>query len=292
MPPEIPEAPKGILPPDGMADAARRILKALMGAVLALGALVVFLFGLIYVLTIGVPEAAQKFMENIRRGDPDAAYDSASREFKMSMTPEIWRGLVVSSGISGFQNVSWGGRFADPGGIRGVNAVIKKADGTGLKVKLSFVPEDGDWKLSNIDFPELGRDLEVQPILGKPEGQELTEVVHGAASLFAEAVRKRDFRDFYASLSGLWRSQTNADELKKLFSGFIEKKTNISSVPLEAPTVASSFVENGILTVSGYYPSADLSDQKPEGTHPIRFLFKFVTEGKEWRLMGMEIAQE
>ncbi|HEX8367620.1 MAG TPA: hypothetical protein VF604_03555 [Pyrinomonadaceae bacterium] len=118
-----------------------------------------------------------------------------------------------------------------------------------------------------------------------PEDEEMQELTRTSLIDFNDAVQQGDFADFHSTISKTWQKQTTPEKFNEVFSEFISKKINISSVSSrEAEFSPEPVVEmdKGAkkLIAKGCY------DTSPR---PVGFVLKWIPEGKEWKLFGIEV---
>lgn len=117
-----------------------------------------------------------------------------------------------------------------------------------------------------------------------PEDAEMQELTRTALLDFNDAVQEGDFTDFHSTISKTWQKQTTPERFNSVFSEFISKKVNISSVSSTEAEFTSADVETEggakKLIAKGCY------DVSPR---PVKFILKWIPEGKEWKLFGIEV---
>lgn len=118
-----------------------------------------------------------------------------------------------------------------------------------------------------------------------PSQGEIVKLVQGTMALFADAVSTDAFDNFdafYGAISNLWKAQTTTSDLRGNFSDFIVKKIDLSFVKGMKPTFSASPVidENGMLTVTGYYPSKKFNAV---------FTLGYVYEHPLWKLATIDV---
>jgi hypothetical protein len=118
-----------------------------------------------------------------------------------------------------------------------------------------------------------------------PADDEMQEMTRTALMDFDSAVKQGDFTDFHSKLSKTWQRQTTPEQFNTTFSEFINKKVDISNVEDASPkysTQPSVMTDKGArkLIATGCY---DISPR------PAGFTLKWIPEGKEWKLFGIEV---
>jgi hypothetical protein len=102
---------------------------------------------------------------------------------------------------------------------------------------------------------------------------------------FNEAIQKGDFTDFHANISKTWRNQISAEKFKQTFQSFIDRGVDISDIRSEKATFSAPPGIEGVgrqkmLVMRGSY---DISPA------PTTFELKYIPEGKEWKLFGIDV---
>ena len=118
-----------------------------------------------------------------------------------------------------------------------------------------------------------------------PTDAQLQEIAKTTVLDFNSAIQSADFSSFHKTISKPFQKQVSVDRFKQVFQQFIDAKIDLSGVrSLDAdfttpPVVASSL---GVkrLELKGSYPTS------PRHT---RFDLKYIPEGKDWKLIAIEI---
>jgi hypothetical protein len=118
-----------------------------------------------------------------------------------------------------------------------------------------------------------------------PEDDEMKEMARTALMDFNEAVQDGDFAEFHTKISKTWQKQTTPEKFNQAFSEFIAKKVDISNISSAEPQYSPDpEVKQDLgakkLIAKGCY------DVSPR---PVGFTLKWIPEGKEWKLFGIEV---
>jgi len=165
---------------------------------------------------------------------------------------------------------------------------IKTKNGGVIPVKIELVKESGQWKILNINKKEGGIVKEGKAEKGEtqektvPAKRELIAMTTGSVMALANAVNRDDFSGFYNSVSKLWQSQTNTDELREAFKQFIERKIDLTGIQGVNPVYSEKpyLDNNGWLILAGYYPTEPMQ---------VHFSLKYIFEYPEWKLASIRI---
>ena len=118
-----------------------------------------------------------------------------------------------------------------------------------------------------------------------PDDAEMQEMSRTALMDFNEAVQDGDFTDFHTKISKTWQKQTTPDKFNTAFSEFINKKVDISSISSSeaqyspAPSAQQDLGMKKLIAKGCY-------DVSPR---PVGFTLKWIPEGKEYKLFGIEV---
>jgi len=254
-------------------------MKKLLIAVLCL--ISIFALGTSYIFfkTSGMVSSADSFFTSIRDGDTERAASYASEAFKAATSPDEFALFSQQSILKDFKEASWTTRSiaGDTGRLEGA---ITTTDGGSLPIMLSMINEGGAWRIYSIQTPTAGLVSEG----GKyaPTNDRGVALVRESIREFGMAVAQRDFASFYAYISTLWRDQVTPEELAAAFKPFIEQEIDLSVLTKMSPVFDQQpkIDENGILHVSGHYPT------KPS---TLKFEFGYIKEGMKWKLMKAAI---
>ncbi|HEX9959335.1 MAG TPA: hypothetical protein VGB00_00215 [Pyrinomonadaceae bacterium] len=118
-----------------------------------------------------------------------------------------------------------------------------------------------------------------------PEDEQMQDMTRTALNDFNDAVQEGDFTDFHSTISKTWQKQTTPAKFNEVFSEFMTKKVNISGVnnrDADFSPAPSVEMDGGAkkLIAKGCY------DVSPR---PVGFTLKWIPEGKEWKLFGIEV---
>ncbi len=118
-----------------------------------------------------------------------------------------------------------------------------------------------------------------------PSEDELQYLTKTTLLDFNDAVQKGDFTDFYSRMSQNGQKLVSPEKLKQQFGIFIEKGVDISGIRSEkaefspAPGISPGKIMK-LLVLQGRYNISPA---------PTTFELKFVPEGNEWKLYGIDI---
>lgn len=251
--------------------------KILIGLVI----FVALIFGLVLWLTCGMTKSANQFFSLIEQGEIEKAYQSTAEEFRARVSKEEFESFLSDTALIDFESAFWRSRKRSIGGKGELEGTIKTKTGGIIPIEIELVKEKGEWKISNIPKPKAG--LITEEAKKKiPEEKELITITNNSMLLFAQAIDRDDFSEFYESISKLWQSQTDKNELSEAFKGFVERGIDFTVIKDKTPVFSEEpFIdEDGALTLIGYYPTEP---------HVIYFTLDYIFEYPDWQLFGIEV---
>jgi len=235
----------------------------------------------VFYLTSGITRTADEFFNSVKKNDMQAAYTYLSEGFRASTPQERLETFLRSNALNNYKSASWSNRSITwkTGKVEGT---IETADGGTIPIKIEFVKETGGWKILSIQKEMAG----LNPQEAKktvPDDDTLRRMTDTTVREFALAVNKKDFTDFYNSLSELWKSQITPEKLKDLFKVFIDNNVDLTIVKQHKPVFSKvpEISKDGTLELEGYYPT------KPSATY---FKLTFLYEHPAWKLAGIRVT--
>ena len=224
-------------------------------------------------------KAADQFFSLIQQQKTGEAYQRTAQAFRSSTTLDQFKSFVEQAGLSQYKSSSWNSRSIenDQGTLEGS---ITSTSGETLPLKIYLVKENNEWKILRLEQPQAG--IQESDTSSIPTDEENLGLVHNTIVDFVKAVGARDFNQFYGNISELWKAQTTPEDLKKLFTEFIDKNIDLTFVGMTKPVLNKKPVldENGILILEGSYPAKE---------HMLNFKLKYIYEHPAWKLMGIEV---
>lgn len=254
------------------------ILGAIAGAFVLLIAGVV---ALVFNATSALPETATRFLEAVRADDMPAATKELSVAFRSSTDADTLRRTLADKSLDDVVDTSWSSRTIDEG--RGTLAGTATTGGGGsVPLTLEFVEEEGAWRIHSLITPGVGVRAGEPGTLPLPPPEQRTTLVKRSMHDFAVSLDEGDMEHFRASLSALWRKQATAEDLHAAFSGFFDKGIGLLGLDAMQPELdpSPSIDGNGVLELSGRYATTP---------SPVRFTHRYIFEGTDWRLIGINI---
>lgn len=286
--------------------------KGCLVAVGAFVALAVVVLVLVFWLTSGPVDAANRFLVFAGQGDLEAAYAEAAPALKAQQDERSFSEAMRRLGMTEHASASWTNRSVE-GGKAELEGTVTTRGGDEIPVKITLVQVDDEWKVFSIEGPQAGAVVTspgVEPPAtaspapttpsprvpvapagpltlapgpaGIPAAAELESLATESLLALNSSILARDFSTFYAGISELWRGQTTAQDLAAAFSQFMEREIDFSAIAEVRPVFepAPSIDGDGVLHLSGHYPTTPVR---------VRFDLRFVYESAAWKLLGIEV---
>jgi hypothetical protein len=256
--------------------------KLLIGILIAM-AVIAAVVVIVFYLTSGVTEAADRFFALVRDGKAKEAYRSTAQEFRASTAEDQFLAFLKSSSIADFERASWHSRSVSNGVGDLEGSVTTKQKGV-IPIKMKLVKEAGVWKVLSIDKAASG-------LIGEsdtpkvPAELELAAMASNSVLLLGRAINAQDFGTFYRASARLWQGQTTPEALKTSFQPFIDKKLDLTIVAGKAPEFSqpAAIDDKGRLVLKGSYPLPSVK---------VAFTVSYIREDKQWSLVGINVSMD
>ncbi len=243
--------------------------------------LVIIALVVVFQLTSGIVDVADQFFKAVQSKEFSEAYTYVAEDFRAATSLEQLKTYLEQSALINYQDASWNSReiTTSQGKLEGT---IKTPDGGSVPVRMTFVKEQGKWKILYIEKTAAGLMAEEETTKTIPPLDELNLMTTNAMHELALAINARDFSSFYAKLSKLWQSQTTADDLYNAFKSFSDQNVDLTVLEGMDPVFDQppKIDETGMLILEGYYPT------HPSVTH---FDLKYLYEHPAWKLAGVHV---
>ena len=261
-----------------------------LGIVLVVAGAIIFVA---FRLTGGLTRPTDEFFTLIRDGRAKDAYLSASREFQASASEDAFSTFLKESTIAGYESASWSSRSVS-NNIGELEGSIKTGAGGVIPIKIKLVKEDGRWKIHAIEKTAAGlvetpaenrvvASTSEEPAV--PAEDVLKSLAKASALLLARAVNSGDFSELYGAAARIWQKQVTPETLKDSFRTLTDQNADLSFIEGQSPTFREkpSIGEHGELILQGAFPGL---------TSPLNFIFRYVRQDEEWKLVGINISSD
>ena len=233
----------------------------------------------VFFFSSGMEKTTDAFFNAVRQRDIAKARTYLSEDFKVSTDENALREYLLKSAILNFKSASWSNRQIS--GNRGqLDGSITTESGGVVPLKLTFVKENGEWKIYSIQKPVAGlQATESSP--SAPSQSEQLVLVKQSMHDFLISVKEKDMSHFHRTLSQMWQKQISTEDLNTVFISVIDSGADWPAVDTLAPELSSEakIDENGVLALAGRYPT------NPE----LKFEMKYIYEATSWKLIGFSL---
>jgi hypothetical protein len=254
----------------------KKWMKILLGvvAVIALAIAAVFYF------TAGMVDTANDFFKAVKQKDFAKARSYLSEDFKASTDEKVLVDFLSNSAILSFKESSWSNRQIS--GNRGeLEGSITTETGGVVPIKITFVKENGSWKIYALQKPAAGlQSQSSSPAI--PGKAEQVTLVKQSMHDFVLSLQNKNMEHFHSTLSRLWQQQNTTEQLNQAFKAIVDSGANWPVLENLDPIMGNEpkVDDVGVLLLSGYYPT------KPSQVY---FEHKYIYEGVSWKLAGFKI---
>ena len=240
-------------------------------------------------------QAADEFFLEIGENRLQEAYDATAFSFQAQSSFKSFEATAKELGLTaGNLSCNWT-KEATKGDDIKLTGEVMTASGTTVAVSVTFIQERGAWRVFSLLTPNQGGKKEEDrfSLLGKgdaftrsvnqemPNAQKTQEILERSLTLFGNAIKTQDFREFYSKVSQAWQNQLTEKQLQNAFQPFIDAKADIDIKTLtpvfDTPPAINS---KGLLVLIGHY------DTKPYVT---TFNLRLIYEFPLWKLYGVEV---
>jgi len=256
-------------------------MKKLLIGLGVIAVLVIIALIFVFRLTSGIVDVADQFFKAVQAKDFSEAYTYVAEDFQAATSLEQLKTFLEQSALVNYSDASWSSREITT--LQGkLEGTIKTIDGGSVPVTMTFVKEEGKWKILYIEKTTAGLALKEETTKSVPPLDEINLMTAEAMHELALAINARDFSNFYAKLSKLWQSQTTADDLYNAFKSFSDQNVDLTILEGMDPVFDQppKIDEKGMLILEGYYPT------QPSVTY---FDLKYLYEHPAWKLAGVHV---
>ena len=268
-------------------------------------------------------DAAKAFFDLVKSGQVSAAYQSAAFSFKAQQSENFFNAALKETGLDSFTNVTFGPpELKEEGRSARLKATFETKTKGSVPMNVTLTQESGEWRVFALTSPKsaangvaqnrfsvVGRAPDfVEPVnrQAPPNEQVVRDLIRDSLLRFSDAVKQKDFTEFFEKCSLAWQDQLvtgevspnpgtmrrvlterqkeiGAGRLQHAFQPFIEKEVSLDNIRdkepvLDGPPQVST---DGLLITSGHY------DTEP---YKVFFSLKFQYELPKWKLFGIDVT--
>jgi len=256
-------------------------MKRIFIVVLVIVGLIVALIMGISLMTSATTKTADGFFLAVQENDWDAANSFLAEDFKAATSREELMSFLENSALLNYKSANWSSRSVS-GKTGELEGSVETKDGGRVPVTMTLVKEEDGWKILSIQKADAGL-VKGESRKTVPDEETLRSMTDSCFQMFALAVNAEDFSEFYADISELWKSQTDAVSLGQNFKVFMDNDIDFTELEsLEAIYSEEPFIdEKDILRLNGYYPT------QPATTY---FKLGYIYEYPDWKLSGINVS--
>lgn len=274
-PPPAPVEPPRALPP--RRPGWQRFLIVVASIVIGFAGL----FSLVWKITGVLADTADGFFMAMKAGKIEEARGYLAEDFRAVTSEADLRNFVERSALTRYASASWTSRsIQNSSGY--LSGSITTDSGGNIPMEISLVREHGAWKILSMRKPEAG--------ILSPDGQqppataEQSRLVKETTKSFADAVKRKDFTRFHQGIALLWQKQITAPQLAAAFKVFTDQDADLTVLESMEPRIQTAkFDEQGAFTLEGIYATQPST---------VSFRYRFVYQGVDWKLVGVNVKAE
>ena len=258
----------------------KKVLIILFGIFAAIALLIVGVFA----LTSGMPKVANEFFALTKDGKDEQAWALLSEEFQKATNREELKSFLEEIGLTGVTGTTWNSR-AFENRLGEIKGTVKTESGREIPLEVDFFKEKDGWRIQYIglNLPDSGKER-VGTVSAVPSEEDQILLIEESLTVFGKSINAADFGLFIDHISKTWRDDgVTAEQLNEAFAAFIDKKVDMLPV-IESLTPAfdtePTVADNGILAISGHYPST-----------PTKLFFElnYIKEGNSWKVVSTAV---
>lgn len=245
-------------------------------------------------------EAASAFFKLLSEGKTREAYEKTAFTFQAAQTFPSFEQTAHELGIADYTAINWTRRVVNPKEAT-LDGEITRKDGSRVPVAITLLKQAGEWKLYALHTPGKNDPAPTKnpfTLVGKgpdfndvytshpmPSQPELAALSRDALLKLNDAIKRRDFRELFNSLSEKWRNQIGLSlrRLERTYQPFIDAGVTLDGVTSTEPffTQPPQINSKGLLVLTGYFPTQP---------YRVNFSLEFTYEMPNWRLFGLDVA--
>ena len=256
----------------------KKAYKWLIIAAVAIALIIVVAF----LLTADLPKIAEAFFKTAQ-GQNFADVQKYLGSGFLAATPlDDLKTFLRNSQLLEYQSASWASRSIS-GGQGEIEGTVTTKKGGKVPLKMSFVKENSTWKILRIDLAGAGVSRrDGAPDL--PSDDKLKQLVTASMHDFAQSVKAKDFTPLYRNISKTWQQQITGEKLGEIFKTFSQNDIDLTNLREMEPVFSKKpFVDDNILTIEGAFP---------EPSRSTTFVFKYLYEHPQWKLIGINVQMK
>lgn len=225
--------------------------------------------------TSDLSDVANNFFTAIKNGNYQKAEEYVSRDFKESTPTIALKRALPYEKFKNYSGCSFSKRVKNADGTAELEGKVEFSDGSAIRVKISLVKENDQWKINHIVLPQTGI---------KQSNDDYNKLVHTTMVALVDGIVRNNYSDFYSLTSDNFRKQVPESKLSTIFSRFSSAPIDWENVQNMTPVIREKKrLNNGVLRIDGYYPTSPKH---------LGFRFEYSEGGSGWKVEGVFLRFE
>ena len=235
----------------------------------------------VFYFSSGMVSVSDTFFKDVAAGDMQRARSYLAADFRAATSEDELRSFLERSALLDYSQSHWSSRQVSIGGTGHLEGDVNTNSGGKIPLTLTFVKENGGWKIYSIQKSQAGLVAESggQVIPSKTEAAKLA--IDTTLS-FSRAVNANDLKAFYVQTAAEFQHDVPFEKFNAGFSPFVEQHINLAPVEKVTPLLTSEpgVSPQGILQVEGYFPFTESR---------VNFSYKYLYRFTDWKIVGVNI---
>lgn len=239
---------------------------------------VVILLVWLRLATPNVTGAAENFFTSIQKWDIESAYEMTIPEFQKATRFEDFKMYLENNYLKEYQSSIWSQKEVENNSWY-VKWVLKTTNGIDIWVEMMFVKINWTRKIYWVSITPMWVDVQTATM---PTQEVVVGLIHDTFGLFADAIKKGDFTEFYNAWDQERRQSTSIEKLNAGYKEPIEKKIDFSFTTEMIPTVARApQLQGNLMYIEWFY---NLWEKK------LQFAVTYLFTNSVWKMHWINIA--
>lgn len=220
--------------------------------------------------------ALGNFLELVKSGEIDKAYELTSPEFQSSTSKSDFKISTRESGLQSSDKVAWTGIFKES---KDVTRITAKIFANKEVYTTSFTISD---KSNPPKITAMSTDFTLDQLSKNFVNKGVNSIVEKDIALVNEVIEKEEFQRLHSSLSSSAQRNVSSERIDEIFSTFKEEGKDIKLPDNTVVHIEEGYPKinsEGIVTVQGSYPTT---------ANKVEFSFSYIYEWG-WKLHSIDI---
>jgi len=251
-----------------------------------LAGLFFIVFSIVIQLTSGMTKVADRFLDELKGNNTEAALELFSAQARNSLSRENIQRFSKKNSLNNYDSVSWTSRsisYPDRGELKGT---INLKSSEKIPVVFNLKKDDSSWKIFSIKQDRPGIH-DQSSSTETPSETDLIDLVNETTDAFINSIKAGGFQILYDYSSRTWQKQTTVKDLDEGLSPFLKftndpkaiNYLNLLTSKIPAFKKEPEITSNGTMRATGSYSL----------NPPFEFTYKYIYEGLGWKLIGVNV---